>query len=516
MDIRCPNCNTLYEFDEARLKGGSVNLKCSQCSHIFRVEAPKAKQDKPRKRWMVRNQSTGDILYFAEMTQLQKWIIDRSVSRSDEISKTGKTWKPLGSIRELASLFEVADNIQRLQPGGAAQPEQTRPPHKQKHTPPPQADFFDPNAPGEPADAPPPAEEAPPLPPPPEDSPSPWSAETSEPTESTEPSSSWSIDVSAEADDAGSDPSLGVALPPALSEPEGPTTSSAFATSSPDEPGFKTGDFRSIGTLDDSLDLPPQRSSSLAVPLLVVALLLIIGGGGFYLYSTGAFGELSSSASVDTNAASTDTGTDAALTTASAEQQADSGEEIASADTDPPSESDAATDVATVAASTDADTPSATDTSAQDTSKAPDTTKVAARTTDKGNNTTRPSGEGGAARSFNMLMKQGYEHRRNGRPQEALTSFQVALQKRPGSPEAQTAIGWCYLGMSRTTLAIAAFKQAIKANASFADAYVGLGHAYRASGQSAQALAAYRTYIKLSPQGPKANMARKLISRMEQ
>ena len=511
MDIRCPNCNTLYEFDEARLKGGSVNLKCSQCSHIFRVEAPQAKQEKPRKRWMVRNKASRDIVYFSEMTQLQKWIIDRSVSRSDEISKTGKTWKPLGSIRELASLFEVADNIQRLQPDAPAPPaaKARKPLYAPQPTPPPRADFFVPNAPGEPASEPPQEE---PPPPPPEDADSPWGDSGEEVTSSGR----WNITVSsASGDEQGPDPSLGLAAPPELSEPEGPLVSPSFESESPDEPAFKTGDFRSIGTLDDPLDLPPERRRSVALPAVLVILLIAAVGGGFYLHSTGALDNLLSAPSATTSQANADAEAPSASTTPQDDaQEPDAEQERAEAEPDASDEEDE--DAAATAGDDGEDAGEGNevakkDDAEEDDAKADEEDKVANRANMKGDR----AATGAGVSSFNGLMKQGYEHRRNGRPQEALLSFQKALQKQPSSAEAQTAIGWCYLGLSRTTLAIAAFKQALKVNSSYADAYVGLGHAYRASGQSGQALEAYRTYLKLSPQGPKANMARKLINRME-
>jgi hypothetical protein len=57
---------------------------------------------------MVR-QPSGNVLTFKELTTLQKWIVERKVSREDEISKSGETWKRLGSIAELASFFQAVD-----------------------------------------------------------------------------------------------------------------------------------------------------------------------------------------------------------------------------------------------------------------------------------------------------------------------------------------------------------------------------------------------------------------------
>lgn len=35
MRIRCPNCGTVYNFDEDRIRGRRVKMRCSRCGHIF-------------------------------------------------------------------------------------------------------------------------------------------------------------------------------------------------------------------------------------------------------------------------------------------------------------------------------------------------------------------------------------------------------------------------------------------------------------------------------------------------
>src|SRR3989442_945753 len=45
MDVRCENCQTAYEFHEARVKDGGVTVKCTQCGHIFKV---RRRPEKPR------------------------------------------------------------------------------------------------------------------------------------------------------------------------------------------------------------------------------------------------------------------------------------------------------------------------------------------------------------------------------------------------------------------------------------------------------------------------------------
>jgi hypothetical protein len=58
--------------------------------------------------WMIKRVD-GHVLRFQEMTTLQKWIVASKVGRDDEISRTGKTWKALGDVAELASFFQGMD-----------------------------------------------------------------------------------------------------------------------------------------------------------------------------------------------------------------------------------------------------------------------------------------------------------------------------------------------------------------------------------------------------------------------
>lgn len=119
MDVRCEQCGTEYEFDDDRLGRESVTVKCASCGHVFKVrkEEPSetarpaaAAAEKARKGglWMVR-QANGNVLTFKELTTLQKWIVERKVTREDEISKSGETWKRLGQIAELASFFQAVE-----------------------------------------------------------------------------------------------------------------------------------------------------------------------------------------------------------------------------------------------------------------------------------------------------------------------------------------------------------------------------------------------------------------------
>lgn len=59
--------------------------------------------------WMIRMANGGEIFRFRELTTLQQWIVERKVTRDDEISRSGDQWKRLGGIAELASFFHVVE-----------------------------------------------------------------------------------------------------------------------------------------------------------------------------------------------------------------------------------------------------------------------------------------------------------------------------------------------------------------------------------------------------------------------
>ena len=58
--------------------------------------------------WMIRVGS-GEVYRFRELTTLQQWIVERKVTRDDEISRSGDQWKRLGGIAELASFFHIVE-----------------------------------------------------------------------------------------------------------------------------------------------------------------------------------------------------------------------------------------------------------------------------------------------------------------------------------------------------------------------------------------------------------------------
>ncbi|MEJ7602267.1 MAG: zinc-ribbon domain-containing protein [Kofleriaceae bacterium] len=144
MDVRCEKCQTEYELDEARLKPGGVTVKCTNCGHMFKIRkrtvtsTGAASVERPRttgshqtvrnradsvlddsrgdfegpttvdRQWLIRLEN-GEQKSCRELATLQQWIVACVVSRESLISRTGKTWKRLGDIAELAQYFDIAD-----------------------------------------------------------------------------------------------------------------------------------------------------------------------------------------------------------------------------------------------------------------------------------------------------------------------------------------------------------------------------------------------------------------------
>ncbi|HZH03002.1 MAG TPA: zinc-ribbon domain-containing protein, partial [Myxococcaceae bacterium] len=277
MDVRCERCQTEYEFDDARITEAGVAVRCTTCNYVFKVQkagtgsgasGPAAGSPPLRppdaggapapagfaggmtppggsplpgiggsREWKVR-QANGNVFTFRELTTLQKWIVERKVSREDQISLNGETWKKLGGIGELASFFQIVDEAQRsVRMAHAADPVV-------------------------PAAAPEPPRPVAPTPAPPRRTatPSPFSAFPPGP---------------------GTEPSLGGPRSGSMAGPmaTGPLRSSPTRS----EPAFTGFNQPLSGENEDGLD-DFHRSSRAGRNLLVGMLLLVIGVGGAYVY----------------------------------------------------------------------------------------------------------------------------------------------------------------------------------------------------------------------------------------
>ncbi len=112
MDVRCEQCRTEYELDETRIAEAGASVRCTTCGHVFKVQRSRAVTDPaPIERsrgWKLRKPD-GNVYELANLPDLQRWIVERRVTRDDEVSISGDAWRALGSMPELASFFEVVE-----------------------------------------------------------------------------------------------------------------------------------------------------------------------------------------------------------------------------------------------------------------------------------------------------------------------------------------------------------------------------------------------------------------------
>ncbi|MEQ9317566.1 MAG: zinc-ribbon domain-containing protein, partial [Polyangiaceae bacterium] len=103
MDVTCPRCNTRYEFDEALVSSRGTTVKCTSCSHQFKVYRPKGAAELDG--WTIRTVDGRELRYDA-MRKLQAAITNGEITQDDVlIPGDGGEPKRLAKIEELQSFF---------------------------------------------------------------------------------------------------------------------------------------------------------------------------------------------------------------------------------------------------------------------------------------------------------------------------------------------------------------------------------------------------------------------------
>ena len=72
MDVICEHCEAEYEFDETLLSDKGTTVKCSACSHVFRVLPPQRAGGRPP--LMLRSARDGTGHELASLRELQQRI----------------------------------------------------------------------------------------------------------------------------------------------------------------------------------------------------------------------------------------------------------------------------------------------------------------------------------------------------------------------------------------------------------------------------------------------------------
>jgi predicted Zn finger-like uncharacterized protein len=138
MDVRCERCQTEYELEDSSVSHEGTQVQCTACGNTFLVTplhvappAPESDGSPAVAEWLLETPE-GPAHRFRNLTSLQKWIIERKVTREDRISRTGHAWRRLGEIVELAPFFDVVDEADQAKaalggraPKGEARAERT-------------------------------------------------------------------------------------------------------------------------------------------------------------------------------------------------------------------------------------------------------------------------------------------------------------------------------------------------------------------------------------------------------
>ena len=461
MDVSCPQCHTEYEFEDARIPDDGLTVKCTQCTHVFRMKkkgpAPvmPGPGDDPGREWRLR-QPSGNVFNFRHLTTLQKWIVERKVQKQDEISLTGEAWKRLGDIAELASFFQVVDDAAR----GAAPPLSLEPPTMPMQPPPPprRSDTLPPEAPVKPklSDTLPTPGFSTPAPPPPRappQRPPPTPLDTNE----TIRGSGFSI-----------------------SRDNIPVTPM-------NTPIRKAGPVRSAFRQDEEVRLQGQGGMLkwIALSLIIVGL----GGAGAYYYLTVWQPEQVKLAAEHDAAAEQDRLVQEKVT---AQKKAEAEAARLRA------EQEAA--VLAAAARRDAG-PAYVDAGAGVAVVIVDAGEVAKASP-------RPM-------DFDQLLAAGERLRARDNAKGALAMFTRAAELRPDRVEPQSAGGFALLDMEKPDQAEQVFKGALEVNPRYGPALIGMAEASKALGKKAQAIEYYQKYLDVLPNGPEAAVAKNSIERLK-
>jgi predicted Zn finger-like uncharacterized protein len=147
MEVRCSNCATEYEFDDALVSARGTSVKCTNCGHQFRVH-PTTASPTVAEKWVVRDAQKRETT-FTSLRDLQQAIVKGQLSPTHHLSHGGQAFRPLEDIYELQTFFSAARQRPPNRPaprtllgvgrgGQPVRPPSTPPPRKRTSDAPPQ------------------------------------------------------------------------------------------------------------------------------------------------------------------------------------------------------------------------------------------------------------------------------------------------------------------------------------------------------------------------------------------
>ncbi len=491
VEVHCERCGTSYSFDESRLGEDGARVRCARCGHVFLV--PKTEPGDPgpsraalgdslRREWRVRRRD-GSVSVLKELTTLQRWIVERTLSREDEIGLDGETWRVLGTIPDLGPFFAAADAraqvalLEKEVAGLRAQLAAA-----------PQTPLFPPAVP-------------------------PSSAEAGRPRAPT---------LSSLSPAQSSTPPLSRALPPASrASPytEGP---------GPSEPAFtRTAGGLGVPATDDWE--PPRLGRGLGAWVVVVLLLLVLAAlgtaGYFYVWlpeRERARAEQARNSQLEHDQAEREARLKAAeqrakeelLQALAAAQAHDAGALPPDGGSPPRGALEPPPPPAAVPPPAEVRVPVPTlATGPNNPPRQPAKANVEASS---GAAPEAPRLLNGSPQSFEDWMAEADRRRTHERASSALAAYDRALALQPQRSDAHAGRGLALLDLGRRPEALGEFQRALELDPRDGVAVLGLAETYRSLGRTEEARRAYRRYLEGWPEGPEATAARAALESLKE
>jgi TolA-binding protein len=437
-----------------------------------------------RREWRVRRRD-GSVSVLRELTTLQRWIVEGTLGREDEIGLDGETWRVLGTIPDLGPFFAAADARAQV-----AILEQELARLRARPQPAPEMAASAPAAPSVPTQA---------------ARPRPRTLSTVPPT----PVAS---------------PPLNRALSPvARASPyaEGPGSS---------EPAFtRTAGGFGIPPTDDWE--PPKLSRGLGAWVVGVLLLLVLAGTGtaayFYVWRPErqrAREEQARNSQLERDQAEREARLKAAeqrakeelLQSLAAAQGRDAGTPAPDAGASPRGALEPPVPPASAPAGpapAEARVPSPTLAAGPNKPPSP---RAAPDAEASGAAPAAPVLLPGGPQTFEDWMAEADRRRTHERASSALAAYDRALALKPQRSEAHAGRGLALLDLGRRPEALVEFQRALELDPRDGVAVLGLAETYRSLGRTEEARRAYQRYLEGWPGGPDATAARAALESLKE
>ena len=133
MQIVCDQCQATYELDPPAapfVRDQNLVFRCTACGHSIPLrrgesqasessvlDAPE-RPEPPAQGFLLRQE--GKVYQVRDQAMLQRWIAERRIWRTDEISADGSTWLKAGEMDECAVFFTLVDQAEQASSASSA------------------------------------------------------------------------------------------------------------------------------------------------------------------------------------------------------------------------------------------------------------------------------------------------------------------------------------------------------------------------------------------------------------